>query len=195
MVGIATIRKLERLEETLLDGENIQMGKPPTWAMQLVAVVAGDFGRAELPSIYWRRQPTEYSTTGLTQIHPMLKRSVISIRQGRHPLDPLSVLLHELAHWLVGIKESHSEVFYAQAFQLFAAHGDPIYSFGRELRYKPTESLTGLKLSGLDTCDLVAQMLEVVVQRQRGGRGTGTYHQSPDVAEWPGNPGGSDNVS
>jgi hypothetical protein len=152
MVGAATVMKLRGREQTLVLGEQIVLGQPPGWAMSLMAEVATANGRADLPSLKWTwmRKHAVRSSMGTTTTLPRLTRAVISVRAGTDPVDQRHVVLHELAHWLVGTEDPHTRVYYAQAFKLFAAYGDLHHAFSRELRYRPEQSRLGLQQAGLD---------------------------------------------
>ncbi|MGE3908896.1 MAG: hypothetical protein AB7K36_06075 [Chloroflexota bacterium] len=166
MVGVATFRKLKTLETTLAVGDGLQLGKPPSWATDLVAQIAAELSRTDLPTLLWWRMRQYRWSSGLTQATPMLKRQVITVRQGNEPVDATMVLLHELAHWLVGTTEQHSERFYAQAFRLYAAHGDVEHAFRRELRYKRQPCLGGIRGAGLDR-GTVLKLLEYCERQTR----------------------------
>src|SRR5215213_8845344 len=89
-------------------------GPPPAWATALMHQVASDHARDDIPTLCWSwwrtRVPT--SSSGLSQRHTWLRRFVITVRAGKSEADQRQVLLHELAHWLVGNDEKHSAVFY-----------------------------------------------------------------------------------
>jgi hypothetical protein len=152
MVGIVTVRKLQGQELSLADGQQILLGKPPAWATSLTMQVAAAYGRTDLPTLVWRRWRTNIppSSSGVCQSPSLLRRSVITVRAGRSEEDQKHVLLHELAHWLVGTAAKHSAVFYVQAMKQFTEYGDLDRSLARELRYKPKECRDGLRLMSPD---------------------------------------------
>lgn len=73
----------------------------------------------------------------------------IIVTAGTDRKDQRLVLLHELAHWLRPVGESHSSAFWDQAFELYQRYGVSIkYATERESRYrvgaaKAIERLTG----------------------------------------------------
>jgi hypothetical protein len=152
MVGIITVRRLQGQEQSLADGQQILLGKPPAWATSLTMQVAAAYGRIDLPTLAWRRWRTNIppSSSGVCQSPSLLRRTVITVRAGRYEEDQKHVLLHELAHWLVGTAAKHTAAFYVQAMKLFTEYGDLDHSLARELRYKPKECREGLRLVSSD---------------------------------------------
>ena len=168
MVGIATVKKLQVMEESLAEEQQLLLGKPPQWAVDLVGRIAHSQGRCDLPTINWRRLKQHWGSSGLTQTSGLLRRLVLTIRAGRDERDQRMVLLHETAHWLLGTKEGHSPRFYSKAFELFTSHGDLLYGVRRELRYMPAAVRTALFGLGLPP-DVVEEMLTLSGARVRVG--------------------------
>lgn len=144
MVGTRTLLKLSRAENVLLDGVFVVSGNPPEWAVSLLKQIAREEGRTDTPHLFWRRQRTRpsKSSSGKTQWSKALKRRVISINQGLDLVDARHVLLHEITHWLVGVKHGHNVTFYTALYHLVnqwsAEHME--HARKRESAYKPTAS-------------------------------------------------------
>lgn len=128
----------------------------PKWASGLVAEVCIDYHRPDPPAVTWRRFGKRYA--GFTRIvpggaygarQPIFARpehssghakhsgDAIVVTAGTSRVDQKLVLLHELAHWLVGPKEWHSSAFWDRAFELYRRYGVPMrYAKQREEHYR-----------------------------------------------------------
>ena len=108
--------------------------KPPKWAVDLLAKVAKDEGRENIPTLVWKRTES-YGTAGFYSSLVNL----ISIQASRIA-DPtkaeLLVLLHEIAHWLAD-RCGHSPEFWDKAWELYHRYGVDIgYARVREQYYR-----------------------------------------------------------
>lgn len=167
MVGLATINKLQTLEQGLAPDDQILLGKPPQWAVDVTRQIASTYGRPDLPTLVWRRNQYRYSS-GLSVASIKLQRGVISVQAGKFEPDQRSVVLHELAHWLVGNKESHSTVFFRQVFEFYEQWGDLRYSLRRELRYKPETAREALLESAYDKAFVDEMLIDANVDVSLG---------------------------
>ena len=98
----------------------------------------------------------------------MLKRAVITIRQGSDEIDQKSALLHECAHWLVGTKQGHSRQFYAEVLKLYDSFGDLRIGARCETQYRMMEAADGIRHAGSEP-SLVTELLNA-----------GGLHQTPN---------------
>ena len=100
------------------------LGIVPRWARNLVRRVLMDYG-SEIPlmEIRWRTNKKRFQTTGTacTLVHSGVW--VITITQGTDKQDCRWALLHELAHVLVGLNDTHSREFHRFAFALYPNYG------------------------------------------------------------------------
>ena len=148
MAGFATIQKIKLRELDLSDGEQILMGKVPDWAAKLCQIVAQAYERTDLPTLIWRNQTKFKSSSGMSQATFGLDRYVLTLRAGTDLNDQRMLLLHELAHWLIGNKHNHDKEFYHLLFEMGDQICPDIYSalIRREERYKPRLAPEGLHL-------------------------------------------------
>lgn len=108
----------------------------PEWANELVTQVCKDYRRKK-PVVKWWSNHHTYS-------HGHWKRwsQAIFISAGESIQDQELVLLHELAHHIVGKtkagrRQSHSIRFWTLAFELYNRYGvDTNYAIEREYSYK-----------------------------------------------------------
>lgn len=140
MAGFATLSKIRRRELDLLEGEQILMGKVPEWAVKLCQIVARTYERTDLPTLIWRNQTKFKSSSGMSQATFGLDRYVLTLRAGTDLNDQRMVLLHELAHWLIGNKHNHDQEFYHLLFEMGHQICPDIFNalVRREERYKPS---------------------------------------------------------
>ncbi len=131
------------------------VGKAPEWATELFKQVCKDYNRG-LPSQFAWRNANRDSSSGVTR-SSWYKKGVktksgklkfvqwygeVSVRAGRDEQDQKLVLLHELAHHIVGRSKTgrgqgHTMKFWKLAFELYDRYGvDMDYAIGREKNYK-----------------------------------------------------------
>jgi len=110
------------------------LGIVPRWARNLVRRVLKDYG-SEIPlmEIRWRTNKRRFHTTGTscTLVHSGVW--VVTITQGTDLQDCRWALLHELAHVLVGLNDTHSRAFHRFAFAMYPQYDlSPGFSIWRE---------------------------------------------------------------
>ena len=130
-------------------------GNAPEWATELFVTVCKDYNRG-LPSTFkWANcnrkcssgvtRPSWYTYMRRTKGGKLVKTrhyGEVSVRAGSDEQDAKLVLLHELAHHIVGRtisgrRQGHSMKFWRLAFELYERYGvDMEYAFGREKGYK-----------------------------------------------------------
>lgn len=106
-------------------------GQVPEWATELIERVCRDYGRKPAQIRSWSHRPDQYST-GTTWD----RDRTISIREGTDPLQARTVLLHELAHYLVHPKHDHDKVFWVKAWELHIIYGCLAVAWPIETSYK-----------------------------------------------------------
>ena len=111
----------------------------PIWAQALLAVVADEYGRSDKPELHWRRWPRGKARLSSGRCRHKFFPVRIWVTARRDPIwfqfqgkgrwlkitarvDQKMVLLHELAHWLMGPDEGHSAAFWLLAWQLYRRH-------------------------------------------------------------------------
>ncbi len=130
-------------------------GNPPEWATELFVQVCKDYNRG-LPSLFkWYNCNRMYST-GVTRSswykrHVRLKNGKlktvqwygeVSVRAGSSEENAKLVLLHELAHHIVGRSKTgrgqgHTMKFWKLAFELYERYGMNMeYAYSKEKGYK-----------------------------------------------------------
>lgn len=130
-------------------------GEAPEWATELFKKVCKDYNRG-LPSLFIWSNRSARSSSGYTRPHwytaikykkdgtKYLKHHYgeLCVRAGTDVQDQTLVLLHELAHHIVGRTKKgrnsgHSIAFWKLAFELYDKYGvDMDYAFKREKNYK-----------------------------------------------------------
>lgn len=122
----------------------------PTWARRLINRVCRDHG-VPIPDITWSRSRRHQTSSG-RHIGPTLSKpgGRIHVTAGTSRKDAHYVVLHELAHHIVGNGEKHSRVFYAMQFALVSEYGGSqlgmYYAKKRSSWYKPRNSKAGYRL-------------------------------------------------
>lgn len=131
------------------------IGNPPEWATELFTRVCKDYNRGLPSEFIWRNRNSKYSS-GATNSHwrTLLLRTktgkqrkvkfygYVRVCSGTYEQDQRLVLLHELAHHIVGRsikgrREGHSMRFWKLAFELYDNYGvDMDYAIDREKGYK-----------------------------------------------------------
>lgn len=110
----------------------------PQWAIDLVEEVCKDYHRALPSQLKWYNSTQSHWSSGWTRTYT----GEIFIRTGRCGYDQELVLLHELAHHLVGKtkkgkKAHHNIKFWKLAFELYWKYGvDLGYAIYREEHYR-----------------------------------------------------------
>jgi hypothetical protein len=89
-------------------------GRPPEWALLLVAQVCAEHGR-RAPTVQWWTREGRWSSG-----HQYPGRKLIHVTAGTDLLDQQGVLLHELCHHLCPPKWHHNKRFYERLFVLYA---------------------------------------------------------------------------
>lgn len=147
------------------------MSKAPVWATKLIDRVEKDFGRPVVTTLVWRKsRPRRRTYTGIRSVdgrpeiyqrtvvmpvstsssgraYPGLGRLVVTA--GKDTVDQRVVLLHELAHLMVGPGHAHDDVFWLQAMKnlkkyLPKAHHP--YAVTRETAYRQGAAKAARKL-------------------------------------------------
>lgn len=104
----------------------------PKWAQELVLRVALDEGREELPDVTWRRNHRRWPYSSGHTKHG--SRAVV-VTAGTSLKDQRLVLLHELAHWLIGT--GHTDTFWDKAWTLYRRYKVQIrWAKAREGQYR-----------------------------------------------------------
>lgn len=113
--------------------------------LRAVAIkVCAEYGKPT-PEILFRDQVTAWTYHG-KRIHMPSLDHVVKHRALDHPLLYRALMLHELAHWILGAGYSHSPKFYEQFFQLCEENGVPLeLAFEDEYSYKPKNAPKGLR--------------------------------------------------
>jgi hypothetical protein len=131
------------------------IGNAPDWATELFTTVCKDYNRGLPSEFYWKDRNRAYST-GVTNPHwrsfSMIMKNgkrkkvnyygYIKVQAGTDVQDQKLVLLHELAHHVMGRSRrgrsvGHSIAFWKLAFELYDNYGvDMDYAIKREKNYK-----------------------------------------------------------
>lgn len=113
----------------------------PQWALRLVQRVCDRY-EAEAPEVTWRRSKVSPFSSGVCH------EGRIVITAGSLVRDQRSVVLHELAHHLVGAEHGHSDAFYRMLFEIVQA--DKVvplrFVLEREARYRVQATTTAVAL-------------------------------------------------
>ena len=104
----------------------------PDWARPLVEQVCADYKRALPEKLQWYNTKEKH-TSGHTRYS-----GKIHVSAGTDSWEHLPVLLHELAHWIIGRtpkgrRAGHNLAFWQLVAQLNAKHGDLGLAFKREV--------------------------------------------------------------
>lgn len=113
----------------------------PTWATELIEKVCEDQDRATRPRVEWKPNTRKgivreqgqdgFWGPGVTTVREVrvvrsgssgvtwTGQGRILVRAGDDLADTRGVLLHELAHWLSPLHESHGRRFYEKAWELY----------------------------------------------------------------------------
>lgn len=108
------------------------MTKLPAWAEDLAAEVTAKYGGDKPPiAINWRRSRDNAKSTGRARFDRIV------VTAGSERRDQRLVLLHELAHWIVGPECWHDATFWDMAWKLYREYNVPSrYALDRESRYR-----------------------------------------------------------
>src|SRR4051794_37608637 len=103
----------------------------PDWASTITTEVVRSAG-VRMPVINWKTGTGHPGTSGSTS------KERINITAGTDEKDQKLVLLHELAHWIMierhGMREGHTPLFWAVAFDLYEYYGLGQYAAGQEIK-------------------------------------------------------------
>lgn len=117
----------------------------PQWAASLIVDVSKDEGLGDWPLTKWRRSRKKAGSSGCAFSHRIVVTAGADGDRGEQRL----VLLHELAHWIVGVDHGHDATFYEKAWRLYEKHEvDLTYALQREGDYKKTAIKVYHKLFG-----------------------------------------------
>jgi hypothetical protein len=94
------------------------LGTVPRWAQLLIVRVCSDYGRTPARIRTWRNSRDSRSSG--TTWHDA---RCISITAGTNPEEVRAVLLHELAHYLIGTKHHHDKAFWKRCWELHGRYG------------------------------------------------------------------------
>lgn len=103
----------------------------PAWATELIERVCSDYNRRPARIRAWWTS-TERWSSGTTYTEDQS----ISIRAGHDEAETREVLLHELAHYLVGTRANHTKRFWIRCWSLHEVYGDPVVAWGVEHWYR-----------------------------------------------------------
>jgi hypothetical protein len=104
----------------------MSIGRPPLWALALVADVCDAAGTPRPAQLRWRRAARAGSSGTMRYA-----TGTISVNAGTDALEARLTLLHELAHWIGPAsrrrqrRRHHDAAFWRRAFALYAAHEVP----------------------------------------------------------------------
>lgn len=121
----------------------------PTWATSLVGAVCAEAGVQEPTYFQWRHRPGP-SSSGDTWFGA---DTIIRIAAGTDDRDTRLVVVHELAHFVLGARRDqrgrgvgHDEIFWNLVFDLYARHGiDLRYAVEREAADYPSSLRTAAR--------------------------------------------------
>lgn len=120
-------------------------GNAPGWADTMLNIIADDLNREDMPVLAWRRSAKSNHSSGTTwhaNHHGLANGEPacrIVITAGKSNTDAYMVLLHEIAHWVVGNEHHHDEYFWEWCWYLYIKYGVPLtWAYLRESRYKKT---------------------------------------------------------
>ena len=104
---------------------------PPRWAAELIRRVCAEH-RRRAPAVRWRRRSQPWTSGAV-----YYDGTGIGIVAGTDVQQLRLVLLHELAHYLVGPTHQHDERFWRRCWELYRRHGvDLGYAWSAETAYR-----------------------------------------------------------
>jgi hypothetical protein len=105
--------------------------QPPAWAELLIERVCAAH-RRRVPPLRWRRRTQPWTSGAL-----YYDGTGMSIVAGTDVRQLRMVLLHELAHYLVGPTHQHDERFWRRCWELYRRYGvDLAYAWQAETSYR-----------------------------------------------------------
>jgi hypothetical protein len=105
--------------------------QPPAWASALIGRVCSQH-RRRVPHVRWRRRTAPWTSGAV-----YYDSTGISIVAGTDVAQLRLVLLHELAHYIVGPAHQHDERFWRLCWELYRRHSVELgYAWAAETAYR-----------------------------------------------------------